>query len=142
MKTATKKLTVVVDGQEITRRTARTYTHVVVCKANAVADHERAVERAGWDVKNNWEYYEREAGANPQFTHTEEEFAEYRRIIAAGKDARRVESIANSDARNAKTDYNTFFAFAWCGRLDLAQKQVAKALDQKFLDVRIVQVQA
>lgn len=143
---AKKTYKVTVDGFTFTRRTDRTYSHVVVSRSNKEADLARAIERAEYDAKTNWAFYIREAGPNPQFAnqHSVEQLARYKRIASLTQAQYLAEQVEEATARIADQEANGYYtklnAFAWCGRLDLAQKQVDQAHKYQLLDVKIVEV--
>ena len=136
-----KKITVTHAGQTFTRRTDRTYTHLILAKHNWAHDFEHAKKSAASTVEMNWAYYVREAGPRPQFDNSPEELDRFRRIAAMGKEAYIAELTTAYQARveASRQKYgDSFFAFAWAGRLDLAEKQAHKARMQNYLDVTIV----
>lgn len=137
-----RKLTAVFEGQTFSRRTDRTYTHVVIAKGNKANDLAHAKQRAEWDVKNNWAYYVREADeATRNYSHTDDEIARFKHIVELGKAGYLAERIAASVERIEKADYTSYTAVAWCGRLDLANKQADAAQKRGLLNVWIIEVQ-
>lgn len=132
-------------GQEFTRATARTYSHIVLAKPCRESDLRNMLNNAGWSVNADWEYYEREGGDNPRFSHSEQRMAEIKRIAALGKDGWLKEKTdwAHSVVakRTAEGQYDRFFDYGWCGRADLAAKQGQKAMNSGcYAEVLIVEV--
>jgi len=140
---AKKKVSVTFAGQTFTRATNRTYTHVVLCKSDYEKDLQNAKNNAAADIKINWDYYVREAGASPRFKHEPAEITRFQEIVAPGFDGATKAAIANAVAKieQQKTNgyYEKFGAYSWCGRIDLARAQANKAAEWNT-DVTIVPV--
>lgn len=141
---AVKKITVTHNGQVFTRATARTYSHIVVCKSNFDKDMASAIDTAEIMAKKNHAYFTREAGPGALYKFSPDVLARYKRIAAmtpadycAGEVA---EARAGIEKSKANGVYDRAGVYAWCGRLDLAQKQADAARKFGLLDVEIVAI--
>lgn len=105
------------DGSTISRRTDRTYTHVVLVRFSEAVARRNAESWARQDAKMNYEYYFR----------TGETTAPDREAFYQERLARNLSAV---DKRAAAGFYTEWGAFAWCGREDLARKQFDKAVAQ------------
>lgn len=154
-----QKLVVETGIGTFTRTTARTYTHIVVGHWDLDGARRAAYEFNGSPMtRKNFDYYQRQAYLGPEGLQREhlaqwkyerpfESFVEeHDRALAhikGGYDEyvarirrQRIESFHQSAADGG---FNPF-AFAWCGRLDLAQKQADTARKRGLLDVEIFPV--
>lgn len=121
------------DGTIITRRTDRTYTHVVVCQTDPAKRLDGWLRNAELSHRKcNFDFMCQEAGPDAKYGtyRSEKELAEYKRVAAMGHEAWRNEAIARVHKEHA--DWvaaggpSKWLLCGWCGRPDLAQKLAAK----------------
>lgn len=131
---ARRILKVTVDGQTFTRETARTYTHVIVGKLNIGWDLDRVElpSSAKYDRQDH-AYFNTEAAASDRARHGDRgeayraDYEAARRMTADEFVAwRRAARLAGIEKRRAEGRYDKLIAISWCGRPDLAQKELAK----------------
>lgn len=137
-------LKVIHRGHEYTRRTARTYTHIVVARTDIEKQIRHAVADAESTVRINWQYWTRETGDNPQYTHNAASMQEMREIVAMGRDGYQqhleMTRLARIEKNRKAGGYARQHIVAWCGRADLAHKQADKARKDGLIDVEIAEV--
>ena len=151
MTKATKLTATLPNGEVITRTTARTYTHVVVCQYDAAL-------REGYDTDPAWAktearnhaYYVQNAARSPEPVAGEAEWEADRRLhcIATAKTfLAKFQTVAeyvahcleNRRAYSARVLAEGWHVAGWCGRHDLALKLKAPAFSGK---VAIIPVNA
>lgn len=120
----TTLLKVVHDGVTYTRRTHRTYTHVVLARWDYDAQIARVRAEKIVGSRRSYEFLKTQGEALPPFEEWSP--AEVERHVA---------SI------NARRPATPKFNDSWCGRPDLAQKTAAKLTAEGWIDVVIVPVQ-
>lgn len=126
------------DGQNFTRTTARTYTHVVlrhVSYADEIADAER-LATSDWDGNEEWYALQAQGTAPPDFLSrwpdyivSESAQAYAKERIALGRAGYIAEAKARAAANHLPGTDHYWFALGWAGRLDLAVK-LAKPGDE------------
>jgi hypothetical protein len=127
------------DGTVATRTTARTYTHVIAVLPSYKEHLRRANdELAQVQDSSNWDY--RASCANGTYAYPawysqearDKSVAEGRAWIAENPDraafitGKHADRVAAVEARKAEGFYETWQAATWCGRLSLAQAQLAQ----------------
>ena len=124
---------VVHNGVEYTRRTDRTYTHVVLVRRDYQTELDTRTEEARERARHNHGYAVEQANQpiTPESWMTAEILAEYARVAALTPEqyeAGLVEKArAEVDGRRARGAFDTLGVLSWCGRPDLAAKEEAKA---------------
>lgn len=124
-----KKLTCTApDGSIVSRRTDRTYSHVVLVRLSEAVARRNAEKWARYDTDTNYDWYVR----NGKTTLDRDAFHEQKRA----------DELASVENLAAKGRYTEWGAYAWCGREDLARKQADKARAQGdyYSDIAIVPV--
>lgn len=126
---ATKLTCTAPDGSTISRRTDRTYTHVVLVKHSEAAARKAGESWARHEADKNYEWHLREGN-----TDAPDREAFYQERLGIEKD--------RVDGRAARGHFTTWSAYGWCGREDLARKQfdAARAQGDYYSDVVIVPV--
>lgn len=134
------------EGHTFTRKTERTYTHVViVCRSYAV-EHALAGQRAREQVQYNRAYHLQEADpATRQHTHSDEALARFTRYAAMTQEQQEAEYVAEAEAdierQRAKGAYDGYGPLTWCGRGDLAEKEAQRARGKGYYaDVKVLPV--
>jgi len=145
---------------EFSRTTARTYTHIVVGHWDLDRARKAAFNYQGSDLdRQNFDYYQRQvdlgvAGLKAEHAAKwkyprddadfEREYANALYHVQGGfegyVDRKRRDCIEHFHKSVGEGGFNPF-AFAWCGRLDLAMKQADAARKRGLLDVEIFPVQ-
>jgi hypothetical protein len=153
-----KKLTVTApDGTVLTRKTDRTYTHAILVRrsyenALARASKPSAVDGENWQFhlemgagthelaqKKSWQTEERHAAELAGHKARADQYSTREAAIEGERQAR----IAAIEALKKSGHFDRWGALTWCGRPDLAAKELAKAqADASNADVRAVQVAA
>lgn len=144
----TKTLTATFNGQTFTRKTDRTYTHVVLYRDSYELTLALRVERAKYEARVNYPYYVQQA--NPEtrkYNPSAAQIADYQRITSLTQDEYLQELLAKAHACNEelKADgyFDTYKALGWCGRPDLAQKSAQQARAKNYYaDIVVVPVNA
>lgn len=158
-----RKITATTPAGTFTRKTARTYTHVVIGRQDEETHQIRAHTLTRNDINNakkNFAYYTEQAAlgvdglrrehlAKWSYSKSDAEFQrEYtnaKALAGLGWD-RYLETVRDRQIQNHFDALSRgcfqMGALNWCGRLDLAQKEAAKAQKQGFRDVAIYPVDA
>lgn len=123
------------DGTIATRTTARTYTHVIAVRPS----WEAAIRRANADNTparhaSNWGFYQARLNGEKLYSDTPEkaraeaiEKLGGHETLEAFAAAKLQEALARVEAAKAAGEYDSWGALTWCGRLSLAQNELAKA---------------
>lgn len=123
------------DGSIHARTTARTYSHVVLAKHC----EKTAREWAKWTIapksveRKNFAYYQAIVDGSHAHSRTtsEQKQAQYADLIARHETAENyvqalyADAVRTIDAQVKDGYFDEYHAIAWCGRRDLAEKQVA-----------------
>jgi hypothetical protein len=125
-----RKLTVTTPTGVVTRRTDRTYTHVVYTRGYGDAAIDRITKGRIELVITNLEY-SREQLAKGVAGRYAENITRYETLLSDNGSALRAE-VARSWGQPG--------VVGWCGRLDLAQKLAAKAAKQGQVGIEIIAV--
>lgn len=158
-----RKITATTPAGTFTRKTARTYTHVVIGRQDLEAARTAAHTLSRNDINNakkNFAYYSEQAAlgvdglrrehlAKWNYSKSDAEFQrEYtnaKALADLGWDAY-LETVRSRQIHNHLEAVNRgcyqISALNWCGRLGLAQKEAAKAQKRGFRDVAIYPVDA
>ena len=136
------------NGEKLTRTTHRTYTHAIIARHS----YDRALAHAATPAPVdalNFDYYVERAdrgAAHPHF-RSDSDLEQYVQIAARHTkesyvEMKRQERIQAVDALKRSGYYEKFEAMTWCGRPDLAQKELAAWLKKSWAcDVSIAEVQ-
>jgi hypothetical protein len=144
-------------GEVLTRTSEnRTYTHAIIARPSYKGHLFSAGQLSKTDMSNHEFHVAMANGAHylarsqPTAYHTAEQIeaerVEYAALAAQAPDAKawailkRDERIATVEANKAAGYYDRFVALTWCGRPDLAQKELAKASKGNWEDVQAVPV--
>lgn len=144
------KYTATHEGQTFTRKSDRTYTHVVVATGNPDFDIASVHGRANSDsFINEYEYFCREANETTRKydNHSPAQIAEFKRVAAMTLVEYRnewvAERMAKIEAHRQAGLYEKYNVVGWCGRPDLAVKSAASARAKAWnKDVKIIPVTA
>jgi hypothetical protein len=128
------------NGQTFTRTTARTYTHVVIAKSSFRKDLNQALSWAKLRGEDHVEYYL--PRGFEKYNHNESEKAKNERIFNLTTEEYAQEELNRRIEDFFSSKYSEHGEVAWCGRLDLAQKQASEAIKNGLLDVQIIPVNA
>lgn len=130
-----------------TRRTNRTYTHVVIGKRNRhdrIYNIDYVQDRAEKNIVGYLNYWTDERLNNPRPWDDKEEIANVKRLKAMPIDEVIAESRQKEKQRIEKlfaTEYfEEWIVIGWCGRPDLAEK-VASRGTKIYIDVFMVEVE-
>jgi HAMP domain-containing protein len=105
------------DGSVVTRRTERTYSHVIV----AHYDTEKAIADATNSLANSEAYLARHMD---RLATAETDIDANNARIDIAREQNRIGELQAEIARLEATDLGKSWVLAWCGRPDLAQKKV------------------
>jgi hypothetical protein len=128
-----KTYRVVHNGVEYTRKTERTYTHLVLVRRDYQTELDTRIKEARERARHNHKYATERAN-QPIDGHSwmkAEDLAEDARIAAMTVEQYEAEkgeqARAYVEARRAKGVFDTLGVLTWCGRPDLAAKEEASA---------------
>jgi hypothetical protein len=130
------------NGQTFTRTTARTYTHVVIAKSSFRKDLNQALRLAKLRGEDHVEYYLTREFEQYDAYNSEVEKANNERIFNLTTEEYAQEELNSRIEDSFSSKYSEHGEVAWCGRLDLAQKQASEAIKNGLLDVQIIPVNA
>ena len=138
------KYTVTFNGQTFTRKSERTYTHLVLATSNLEHAISSVHERANSNTfLRDYQYYCREADETTRkYSHSEKETALFKEIAAKALEQHRQDVIAKDlatiEAHRLAGDFEKFNVVGWCGREDLAEKSASSARAKPWNDKVIV----
>jgi hypothetical protein len=130
------------NGQTFTRTTARTYTHVVIAKSSFKKDLNQAFGWAKLRGEDHVEFFLTRGFEQYDANKSEAEKAENERIFNLTTEEYAQEELNRRIEDSFSSKYSEHGEVAWCGRLDLAQKQASDAIKNGLLDVQIIPVNA
>lgn len=144
MTKATKIAHQLADGTVVTRKTARTYTHVVVARFNLTERRARYAQPQDLD-RQNFETVRRwlESGHANGRALTAEDVARHTAGQHGAKTADEYAALmAQARVERVNQDHGTgersaWFVCAWCGRLDLAEKEARRVTGYNYADIRV-----
>lgn len=139
-------------GAIATRKTARNYSHVVICREDLTA--RRAALAIVRSEESNFNFYRKiaETGVGNCYRHgnglmsspiTQADHDKYSALIATHKTAQAfaehcaAERVAQHDAKHGDAAVGPWYIAGWCGRADLAEKLAATTRQGLVKDVRI-----
>lgn len=140
-------------GAIATRKTARNYSHVVICREDLTARRAALAIVQQVDARN-FDFYRKiaETGVGNCYRHgnglmsqpvTQADYDKYSALIATHKTAQAfaehcaAERVAHHDAKHGDAAEGPWYVEGWCGRADLAEKLAAKTRQRTVKDVRI-----
>jgi len=122
-----RKLTATHEGQTFTRKTDRTYTHVVVVRNSLEKLQARAARYAEVSKAEFLRLQEIVNGTYQYMRYVEEPQLERAKLaVQSGREAYNLELARLAVLREAERFDPSWRVAGWCGRLDLAQKLSAK----------------
>ena len=128
-----KTYRVVHDGIEYTRKTDRTYTHVVLVRRDYKTELDTRTEEARERARHNHGYAVERANQpiTPESWMTADILAEYARVAALPIEQYEADLVEKArtevDGRRDKGIFDRLGTLTWCGRPDLAAKEEAQA---------------
>lgn len=140
-----RNITVQHEGFTFTRRTERSYTHLVVCRRNFEHERLRDADLVRERVLHNWSFYVKVANGteeHPEVT-TQELRERSQRYVAAGRNGAiklAQEEWAMRQAAEQQASGNGFLAYSWHTRRDLAERAANEARAFGKLDVTIIEI--
>lgn len=124
----------------------RTYTHAILVRPSYEAALKYASTHQPYPDVPNFEYYSKVVNGTSPYSQSESEIATAKDHVDGCADASAymvkmsARRVADVEARKAKGDFDTFQARTWCGRPDLAQKELATAARFSYAEVLMVEV--